>query len=176
MVSFAITPVRFRGAFATGLPDTMRGWIVSQQQIRPKTLTHGLKPDYLIGGKSSSGITWHVLELKSPRDTLFVRTSKGRLKFSETAHEGVFQLLEYIDFCASQQAYLRDALGLKGFREPTGLLVIGRQSEFEESDHQDMKAAWQRLTGGRLIFTTFDALLEGMSGFVELFESLQQIT
>lgn len=151
-------------------------WIVSQQQIRPTTSTYGLKPDYLIAGKNSGGITWHVLELKSPGDKLFVRTSKGRLKFSETAHEGVFQLLEYIDFCSCQQAYLRDGLGLKGFREPTGLLVIGRRLEFEEPDYQYMKAAWQRLTGGRLIFATFDALLEGMRGFVDLLESIEQIT
>ena len=143
-------------------------WIVPQQQIRPKTSIHGLKPDYLVGGKNSSGISWHVMELKSPAARLFTTNTHGRLKFSETAHEGIFQLLEYIDYCASAQSYLRDSLGLKGFREPRGLLVIGRRSEFDEPERESMKGAWHRLAGDRLIVTTYDALLASMKGWIEL--------
>ena len=155
-----------RGKWSTGHHAS---WIIPQQEIRPTlpNATHGLKPDYLLGGKNSGGITWHVLELKSPSDKVFVRNSKGRLKFSETAHEGMFQLLEYIDYCASAQSYLRDTLGLTGFREPTGLLVIGRLEEFEDTDHQAMKAAWKRLASDRLQITTYDSLLGGIKGFVE---------
>lgn len=146
-------------------------WVVPQQDIRPSSdLSHGLRPDYLVGGKSSNGISWHVLELKCPGDPLFVRNSKGRLRFSEAAHEGVFQLMEYIDYCSEQQAYLRDALHLKGLREPSGLLVIGNRDEFQESDREAMKASWHRIAGDRLVLTTYDALVLGLRNDVEFFE------
>lgn len=148
-------------------------WIIPQQVLRaPQTgIRHGLKPDYLVGGKDSGGISWGVLELKSPADKVFVRSKKGRLKFSEKAHEGVFQLLEYTEFCSKYQANLREDLSLINLREPPGLLVIGNRSEFEDSQHEEMKAAWKRLCGDRLEIRTYEALIEEVRMFVEMMES-----
>src|SRR5712664_4220834 len=48
-------------------------WVVPQQFVRPPALPEirGLQPDYLVGGQSSDGYQWYVVELKSPKDKLF---------------------------------------------------------------------------------------------------------
>ena len=136
-------------------------WVVPQQDVRPPqpARLHGLRPDYILGGKNSDGFSWFVVELKGPDDPVFVEKD-GRLAFSASAHRGVFQLLEYIDYCTEAQGYLRDQLKLTEFREPRGYLIMGRDREFEEDEHrQRMKAAWNRAVGGKLEIRSYDALL-----------------
>jgi hypothetical protein len=137
------------------------GWVIPQQNVRPPQAArvHGLRPDYIIGGKNSDGFSWFVVELKGPADSVFVEKD-GRLAFSATAHRGVFQLLEYIDYCTEAQNYLRDQLKLTDFREPKGYLIMGREREFEDDEHRRrMKAAWNRAVGGKLEIRSYDALL-----------------
>lgn len=148
-------------------------WVVSQQVVRPPQpqLQTGLKPDYIVGGKNSDGFTWYVVELKGPDESIFAE-SKDRVYFSNTANKGIFQLLEYIDYCSEAQGYLRDTLHLKDFREPRGLLLIGTEAELEsDTRRQRLRAAWHRISGDRLQIRTYSALLRSAQN---IWESLQR--
>lgn len=139
-------------------------WIIPQQYIRSpqKPILHGLKPDYIVGGQSSDGFFWYVVELKGANEQIF-STSEGRVYFSSSANKGVFQLLEYIDYCDEAQAYLRDTLRLKSIRRPRGLMLIGRELETQkDSNRVRLKAAWNRANRGTLEIRTYDALLRGI--------------
>ena len=133
-------------------------WVVSQQVIKPPTNSGGLKPDYVLGGKSSSGIEWYVIDLKGANGLNF--SEKGnRTFFSPTTNMGVFQVLEYINYCAKMQSYMREGLSLVDFREPTGILIIGREKELSnDAKRRELRAAWNRLND-KLQVRTYDALL-----------------
>jgi len=138
-------------------------WIVPQQAIRspqPEVIP-GLKPDFILGGKSSDGFLWYVIELKAPKHALFSKKDNN-LRLSSDANRGLIQLLEYIDYCSHAQAYLRDSLGLTNFREPKGILLIGNESEFEDDNRrQDLKADWNRNCPD-LPIHTYDALIRAV--------------
>lgn len=136
-------------------------WIIPQQDIKPQTSEPGLKPDYIIGGKSSDGFGWWVIDLKGADEKIF--TDKGnRTCFSNKANMGIFQILEYINYCAKMQSYMREALSLVGFREPKGLLIIGRENEMlENSRRSELKAAWNNLSD-KLQVRTYDAFLRAV--------------
>jgi hypothetical protein len=139
-------------------------WVIPQKLIDPgaNPSRKGLKPDYLLGGKNSDGFHWCVTELKGPQDKLFKRANDDRrtISFSSVANEGVCQLLQYMDYCSSSQAYFRDHFGLNDFKEPRGFLIIGREAEFENDKQlMDLKATWNRISGGRIMIRTYDALL-----------------
>jgi hypothetical protein len=122
------------------------GRVLSQQVIRPavRGVQPGLIPDYLIAGRNSDGMNWWVVELKGANEQVFTGTG-NTLRLSETANKAILQLLKYLDFCTEHQAALRDAFKLNDFREPRGVLLIGRQREFDESDErQRMKRIWNR--------------------------------
>lgn len=136
-------------------------WVIPQQEIRPPStaVQKGLKPDYLIGGKGSDGYRWLVVELKGANQNIFVEKN-GHIYFSSIVNRGICQLLGYIDYCSSAQGYLRDTLKLTGFREPEGVLVVGRESELiNNRAKQDMKAAWNRITANRIQIRTYDAFI-----------------
>lgn len=136
-------------------------WVIPQQAIRPKigNVQNGLIPDYIIGGKNSDGFQWWVVELKGANAKSFTQ-KKNDIAFSKGLNEGICQLLTYIDYCAEIQSSLRDQFGLKGFREPKGLILIGRESEFAENEvKQKLKSAWNRVTRDTIQIRTYDALL-----------------
>lgn len=130
------------GLFQTG---HHAAWIIPKQTIRTRLGNHapGLIPDYLVAGANSDGVTWWVLELKGCDAKVFSNSSSSQ-SFSPTANRGVVQLLEYIDACSEVQSYLRDQLGLKGFREPRGILLMGTDDEYSETRRRKLKAAWNR--------------------------------
>lgn len=139
-------------------------WVVPQKTIDPGAIPDrkGLKPDYLLGGKNSDGFHWCVAELKGPQDKLFKRVKDKRrtISLSSIANEGLCQLLQYMDYCNSAQAYFRDHFKLNDFKEPRGFLIIGREAEFENDKQlMDQKAMLNRVFGGRIIIRTYDALL-----------------
>lgn len=74
-------------------------WVLSQQMIRPKLAASqpGLIPDFIIGGRSSDGFEWWVVELKGADAKLFSRKN-GYLYLSYSLNKGVCQLLTYIDY------------------------------------------------------------------------------
>ncbi len=152
-------------ALATCFRLTMTGhhgvWVIPQQVIKPpmRPVERGLKPDFILGGKGSDGFSWFVVELKGADDSIFAE-SDGKTYFSSSANRGVFQLLEYVDYCSQNQAWLRDTLRLTDFREPRGFLFIGRETELEENEVRGrLKGEWNRLAGGRLEVHTYDVLV-----------------
>lgn len=138
-------------------------WIIPQQSIRMSMagVHRGLIPDYILGGRSSDGFSWFILELKGVDDFLFSETrSKKQLTLSSVANKAVCQTLEYIDYCSSIQSHLRDSLKLSDFREPKGLILIGREDEFADNERREtLKSAWNRYLGGKIEIRTYDSLL-----------------
>ncbi|MDY6872819.1 MAG: DUF4263 domain-containing protein [Chloroflexota bacterium] len=134
-------------------------WILPQQMVKPPSLTPGQKPDFIVGGRNSDGINWFIIDLKGANENIFVENGP-RIYLSSTANKGVFQVLDYINECSRSQEYLRDRFDLTDFREPQGLLILGRERELINNDRRrDLKAAWNRTTNGKLQIRTYDALL-----------------
>ena len=94
-------------------------WVIPQQAIRPPmhNTQKGLIPDYILGGRSSGGFNWFVVELKGASHQMLTESNQW-LFFSSVANNAIGQVVEYIDYCASAQSFLRDSLGLTDFREP----------------------------------------------------------
>lgn len=135
-------------------------WVIPQQVIRPPLSTEqkGLIPDYILGGHNSDGFNWFVVELKGA-DQKILNVSNNSMYFTSTVNKAIGQVIEYIDYCAYAQAYLRDSLGLTNFREPRGLIIVGRDSEFYIKRREKFKAAWNRLIGNKIEIRTYDAIL-----------------
>jgi Shedu protein SduA, C-terminal len=145
-------------------------WVIPQQQIRPpmEPLHKGLIPDYIIGGKSSDGFEWFVLELKGISPKLFAKSGK-KLYLSSVLNMAICQTMEYIDYCASHQAYLRETFKLKNFREPKGLILIGREDELKlDQRRKTLKAAWNRYLGNKIEIRTYDSMLWHVREVIEL--------
>ena len=134
-------------------------WVVPKKSIRPHVSQEmpGLIPDFLVGGRNSFGITWYVVELKGAQHKLFTE-SKGSIYLSSTANKGMCQVLEYMHFCNSAQAMLRDVLKLNDFVSAEGFLFIGRETETEAERKKDLKSAINNINS-HLQIRSFDALL-----------------
>jgi len=133
-----------------------------QQVIRPSVRGEikGQIPDYLVSGESSEGTSWWVLELKGPKEKIFVKTADG-LKLGDTANKGLLQIHKYVEFCKEHHASLRDTLGLKDFSTPNGILIIGREAELLDPERRTLKKA----LGGPLTpirIRTWDSLLRSL--------------
>lgn len=138
-------------------------WVVSKQALRAKIIAQnirGLIPDFIVCGKNSDGLSYWVVEIKSPNESLFTANNANEIYFSSEVNKGICQLIEYVDFCNEQQALLRDLYKFEGIREPNGLLIVGRESELEKDQRrQKMKHAWNRIVGTKLEIHTYDWLL-----------------
>jgi len=145
-------------------------WIIPKQMIRARLsdTSPGLIPDYLIAGANSDGVTWWVMEVKGPGARIFGGTDSVTTLSTE-ANRGVLQLLTYIDVCGENQAYLRDQAGLKGLREPKGLLLIGTDNELTDIRKRKLRAAWNRINPS-LQIRTYSTLIR------ELEEMLKRTT
>ena len=134
-------------------------WIIPKRTIRARLsdTSPGLIPDYLIAGANSDGVTWWVMEVKGPGARIFGGADSAKTLSSE-ANRGILQLLEYIDVCAENQAYLRDQAGLKGLREPKGLILIGTDAELNDIRNRKLRAAWNRVNPS-LQIRTYSALI-----------------
>lgn len=138
------------------------GKVYPQQVIRPsvKGELKGLIPDYLIRGESSEGTSWWVLELKGPGERIFSGTGES-IGLSDTANKGLLQIHKYVEFCKEHQSSLREALQLKSFSEPMGILLIGRETELADPHRRQMKKA---LGGAQapIRIRTWDSLLRSL--------------
>lgn len=137
--------------------------VIPKQQIKVKSKIdksdYGLIPDFLVAGENSDGYQWWVIEIKGVCHEVFQKDGSNRVAFSETANKGIVQLLEYIDFCNKYQSTLRDTFGLKDFREPNGLFVIGHEDEFKDLKKKSIKASWNRMHQKKFEIRTFSWLL-----------------
>ena len=135
-------------------------WVISKQQIKTRIRNErGLIPDFIVGGKNSDGFQWWVIELKGADAKLLKVNTQGEVCFTNEGNKGISQLTEYIDYCRKYQSHLRDAFKLKDFREPSGILVIGIEEEFDSSEiKQNFKSAWNRLTKPNLEIRTYNAM------------------
>jgi hypothetical protein len=163
-------PEVLAGAAHFGRVNPHAAWVIPQAAIRPplSTKQRGLRPDYLVGGYGSDGISWVVVEIKAPAQLVFAGgVGRGRIRLSSAANAGLCQLAQYLDFCSANQAYLRDFLGTRFFREPTGVLVISRMLEFEkDTSRQALKAALNRSLSASIQIRTFDALFAAGASFI----------
>lgn len=144
--------------------------VLSQQNIRPKIKSknqRGLIPDFLVGGDSSYGWEWYVIELKGTTQSIFTE-KENKVYFNAEINKGICQLLEYIDYCTENQSHLRDTFGLKNFREPNGILISGRESEFENEHKRRLKGAWNRINKGKLEIRSYYWILRNLNPFLEL--------
>ncbi len=144
-------------------------WVIPKQMVRPPMAESqkGLIPDYVLGGLSSDGFEWFVLELKGA-DQRIITESNNLLYFGSVANKAICQTIEYIDYCASVQAYLRDSLKLRDFREPKGFILIGRETEFpNDSRREKFKSAWNRFMGHKIEIRTYDSLLRVIESVVK---------
>jgi hypothetical protein len=158
-------------AYSTGHHGS---WVFPKQMIRPRIREiRGLIPDFLIGGKSSDGFSWWVVEVKGANETIFAINNKDEIYFSGETNKGLCQLLEYVDFCSESQSNLRDSFKLQHFREPNGILLIGRDIELEDDKRkQNIKASWNRATNGKLEIRTYDWILRSLR---PTFERLNEV-
>jgi hypothetical protein len=138
------------------------GMVYPQQTIRPCVAGSqpGLVPDYLISGENSDGVSWWVLELKGPSEKLFAGSGRS-LRLSDVANKALVQIHQYIGFCIEHQGALRDALRLREFGSPLGILVIGREHELSDPERRRLK----RTLGGpsaTIRIRTWDSLLRSL--------------
>ena len=148
-------------------------WIISQQLIRSSmnAVEHGLIPNFIVGGCNPCCFGWFVLEFKGA-DQQVLTESNDCLCFSSTVNMAIGQVVEYIDYCASAQSFLRESLCLTDFREPKGLIIVGRESEFSDDPRREkFKSAWNRLMGHRIEIITYDAILRYVRSEVEFKEN-----
>lgn len=147
--------------------------IIPKQSIRPHIQENGqrgLIPDFIVGGKSSDGWEWWVVEIKGANQTLFTQT-KNETYFSSEINKGICQLLEYIDFCSEYQEVLRSVFRLQDFREPKGLLIAGREGEVTDNESkQKLKAAWNRVTKEKLEIRTYDWLTRSLRALLSYYK------
>jgi hypothetical protein len=139
-------------------------WVIPQATIKPSGFSNGPGkiPDYLFAGDSSDGVTWWVVELKSPRHRLFTENKDASVRQSAALIDGTNQLRSYIEFCERNQGYIRDVLGLRSFTSPYGILIIGRESELHANrEKQRLKSLFNK--DSRVIqIRTYDAFIRHM--------------
>ena len=137
------------------------GWIIPQAKIKPSGFANGsgLIPDYLFAGDNSDGVTWWVVELKSPKDTLYKENSDGRIEESDKLRSAINQVDDYIEYCTRHQGFIREALGLTSFTSPYGIIIMGREAELKRDPRkQARKSQFNRRTH-TIQIRTFDAFI-----------------
>jgi Shedu protein SduA, C-terminal len=144
-------------------PDTGNHgiWVIPKQQIKTKIgVGRGLIPDFFIRTKNSFGYQYWVVELKGANASLLTLNGAKELYFTSEANKGICQLLEYIDYCAKYQTKFRDEFKFEDFREPTGLLILGTEQEFNgDTLKRNFKAAWNRYNP-KLLIRSYSSLLK----------------
>lgn len=144
-------------------------WLIPKQKLIVQEAIYEkecLIPDYLICGKNSDGFNWFVIELKGANGDLFNQKSSGTI-LSSTLSNAIIQTLQYIDICSKDQGFMRDGLKLEGFREPKGIIYIGRETEFDKNESKkQIKAAWNRLFSNIQI-RTYDSLVHRLESVLQ---------
>jgi Domain of unknown function (DUF4263) len=150
--------------FSTGHHGT---WVIPQPIIKPSGFANGAGkiPDYLFAGDNSDGVTWWVIDLKSPQDNLYKEDKTGRIVETSKLTSSISQIRDYILYCTENQGFIRDTLGVKSFVSPYGIVIIGRESELKKDIRkQSYKAQFNR-DSQTIQIRTFDAFLRQIEFF-----------
>jgi hypothetical protein len=135
-------------------------WFTNKPQIRPP-LTNGKSgeiPDLLLAGRGSGGVEWFLVELKSPADTLFSKRSRT---FSTAANKGLNQLAEYLIYATKFQGSIREALEIREFANPRGILIIGTEEETSnDQELEQLKDFWCNKLQGAMIISSYTRILK----------------
>jgi len=147
----------FLNTFSTGHNGS---WVIPKQNIKMKVgVDPGLIPDFLVGGQSSFGITWYVVELKGANNKLFTRKQSGKMAFTEYANEAFLQTLGYINYCQWDAAYLRSQKIMPELRDINTVLILGRDSETNDDPKmKELKAGLNNFSNN-ISIRSFDAVL-----------------
>lgn len=138
--------------------------VLSKQMLTPKTpLSKGMIPDFIVGGDSSEGWGWFIIELKGYNEPLF-SISESEIFLSSIANRGVCQLLEYIDKGSEIQTFVRDTLGLLEFRDPHGILIIGSSDELRHPRKKILRRVINNLTP-RISIINYDSIYREISEY-----------
>lgn len=156
-----------REVFSYALHGFQRGHhgtiVLSEQNIKPHVETSGesgLIPDFIVGGDSSGGYEWWVIEMKGADKSVFASDSGGNVYFSGVVNRAITQLLEYIDYCSENQSFLREVLNLHHFREPNGLIIVGTEEETSRDPRRrKLKGHWNRLQRRKLEIHSYNWIL-----------------
>ncbi|MCC6837233.1 MAG: DUF4263 domain-containing protein [Bacteroidia bacterium] len=135
-------------------------WVIPKRVIKTKFRIEekGLIPDYILGGQSTSGKEWFIVELKGADAKWFVER-QGEIYFSDTINKGIHQLIEYLYHCDKYQSKFRDEYRLTDFHAPKAILIAGHRSEFDNNERKKaVKKTWEKLLGNRLEIITYNRL------------------
>ena len=138
--------------------------VLNKPEIATKlgNVSRGKIPDYILGADNSDGLSHFVVELKGPKDQMFIE-SRGIWKLSPTASRAIVQTLDYMDFCSRNQGMMRDTYGFEDFREPSGIIFAGRSSHYPaDSQARALKSAWNRAVP-HIEIRTYDSILDAVS-------------
>ena len=70
---------------------------------------------------------------------------------------------------------LRDEFKLNDFREPHGLILIGREGELQDDPQKKkLRAHWNRLFDGKIEIRTFDSLLRTLEDTFRFHEAQKE--
>ena len=145
--------------YSTGHHHT---WVIPKKVVKTKTNSNdkGLVPDFIIGGQSTSGKEWFILELKGANTNLFVEKA-SKIYFTDIINKGLHQLIEYLDYCDTYQSKFRDEHKLIDFKKPKAILMAGRRNEFQNNQRKkSIIQTWRTLLGNRLEIVTYDRLVD----------------
>lgn len=136
-------------------------WVIPQATIKPSGFANGVGkiPDYLFAGDNSDGITWWVIELKSPGDKLYKEDNHKRIIETTKLSSSISQIRDYISYCTENQAFIRDVLGLHSFVSPYGVIVMGRESELKKDLRKQSYKAQFNKDSQTIQIRTYDAFL-----------------
>lgn len=136
-------------------------WIIPQAKIKLPSLDgdSGLVPDYLIAARSSDGIAWWILELKRPSDQMFKLRRDGSAEPTSPYLRAKDQLFKYLEYCETHQEFIRQQLGIRSFRRPYGVLVMGRERELKQHAAKMNAKRRENAESPRYQVRTWDALL-----------------
>jgi hypothetical protein len=125
--------------------------------------------DFILGDVDSMGIHWYLVELESPRASVYLADQKT---LSKEARKGIDQVVEWRNWLQNNVAYARqprsrDGLGLFDIRpDVRALVLVGRRSTLATTTD----AARQEARSSRNIqIHTYDWLLATLRGANEFF-------
>jgi len=134
--------------------------------IPQKQLGSEYVPDFLVAFVDSAGIHWHLVELESPRASMFTRDGKA---FGKECRKGINQIAEWREWLDGNVAYARkrqseDGLGLFDIRnDAPGVVLVGRRSTL--SNRNESLRNHQRTSN--ILVHTYDWLVESLRGSFE---------